>query len=89
MEKMHEAVKSKGLIFLNECGLDPGIDIMGTMKIVHEAQNVGYKVVSYESYCGGIPVAEQADNPLGYKFSWNPGAGIKASRNTAIFKKNG
>jgi saccharopine dehydrogenase-like NADP-dependent oxidoreductase len=43
---------------LNECGLDPGIDIMGTMKIVHEAEAAGYKVVSYESYCGGIPVAE-------------------------------
>ena len=89
MEKMHADVKAKGLIFLNECGLDPGIDIMGTMKIVHEAEKCGYKVVSYESYCGGIPVAEQADNPLGYKFSWNPGAGIKASRNTAIFKKDG
>jgi alpha-aminoadipic semialdehyde synthase len=38
MEKMHHDVKSKGLIFLNECGLDPGIDIMGTMKIVHEAE---------------------------------------------------
>ena len=47
------------------------------------------KVVSYESYCGGIPTAEQADNPLGYKFSWNPGASIKASKNTAIFMKDG
>lgn len=74
---------------MNECGLDPGIDILGTMKIVNEAQDAGYKVVSYESYCGGIPVADQADNPLGYKFSWNPGAGIKASRNTAIFRKDG
>lgn len=37
MEKIHDAVKAKGLIFLNECGLDPGIDIMGTMKVVHEA----------------------------------------------------
>jgi saccharopine dehydrogenase (NADP+, L-glutamate forming) len=89
MEKIHKQVKDKGLVFLNECGLDPGIDILGTMKIVHEAEAAGYKVVSYESYCGGIPVAEQADNPLGYKFSWNPGAGIKASRNTAIFQKDG
>ena len=51
-------VKSKGLVFLNECGLDPGIDIMGTMKVVHEALDNGCKIVSYESYCGGIPVAE-------------------------------
>lgn len=89
MEKIHGQVRDKGLIFLNECGLDPGIDILGTMKIVHEAEQAGYKVVSYESYCGGIPVAEQADNPLGYKFSWNPGAGIKASRNTAIYRRDG
>lgn len=45
--------------------------------------------MSYESYCGGLPVAEQADNPLGYKFSWNPGAAIKASRNQAVFRWNG
>lgn len=89
MVKMHEECKAKGLIFLNECGLDPGIDIMGTMKVVHEAKAAGFKTVSYESYCGGIPVAEQADNPLGYKFSWNPGAAIKASRNTATFMQNG
>ena len=89
MEKMHEEVRRKGLIFLNEVGLDPGIDIMSTMKVKHEAEAKGQKIVSYESYCGGLPVAEQADNPLGFKFSWNPGAAIKASKNKAIFKKGG
>lgn len=74
---------------LNECGLDPGIDIMGTMKIVDECRKRGWTVRSYESFCGGLPVAEQADNPLGYKFSWSPGAAIKASRNQAIFFKDG
>lgn len=89
MEKIHEAVKAKGLIFLNECGLDPGIDIMSTLKVKDDAEAAGYRVVSYESYCGGLPVAEQADNPIGYKFSWNPGAGIKASKNKATYKKHG
>lgn len=89
MMTLDEECKAKGLIILNECGLDPGIDILGTMKVVHEAKAAGHKIVSYESYCGGIPVAEQADNPLGYKFSWNPGASIKASKNQAIFMKNG
>ena len=82
-------VKAKGLIFLNEVGLDPGIDIMSTLKVLHEAKEHGWKIVSYESYCGGLPVAEQADNPLGYKFSWNPGAGIKASKNKATYLKDG
>lgn len=81
MMKLDAEAKQKGLTILNECGLDPGIDIMGTMKIVDEAKARGWKIVSYESFCGGLPVAEQADNPLGYKFSWNPGAAIKASRN--------
>lgn len=89
MEEMHETALKKGLIVLNEIGLDPGIDIMGTMKIVHEAAERGWKVVSYESYCGGLPVAEHATNPMGYKFSWNPGAAIKASRNEATFLRAG
>lgn len=88
MEQLNEQVKAKGLIFLNESGLDPGIDIMSTMKVVNEAKENGCKVVGYESYCGGIPVAEQADNPLGYKFSWNPGASIKAAKAKATFLKN-
>ena len=89
MQLLDKEVKEKGLIFLNESGLDPGIDIMSTIKIVDECKDNGWKIVSYESYCGGLPVAEQADNPLGYKFSWNPGAAIKASKNKAIYKKNG
>jgi len=89
MEKLHEEAKKKGLIFLNEVGLDPGIDIMSTMKVKDEAEAKGWKIVAYESYCGGLPVAEQADNPFGYKFSWNPGAAIKASKNKATYKKGG
>jgi saccharopine dehydrogenase-like NADP-dependent oxidoreductase len=89
MEALNKEAVKKNLIFLNEIGLDPGIDIMGTMKILHEAHEKGWKVVSYESYCGGLPVAEHATNPMGYKFSWNPGAAIKASRNVAIFKRDG
>lgn len=58
MEKMHEEAKRKGLVFLNEVGLDPGIDIMGTMKVKNDVEAAGGKVVSYESYCGGLPVAE-------------------------------
>ena len=89
MEALHDTAVKKGIICLNEIGLDPGIDIMGTMKILHDAQEHGWKIVSYESYCGGLPVAEHANNPMGYKFSWNPGAAIKASRNVATFKRDG
>ena len=63
---------------------------MTTMKVVDHARLKGYKITSYESYCGGLPVAEIADeNPIGYKFSWNPGAAIKTSMNTATYLENG
>ena len=58
MIKLDLEAKRKGITMLNECGLDPGFDIMGTMKVVDEAKSRGWKVVSYESYCGGLPVAE-------------------------------
>jgi len=90
LEGLNDAVKAKGLIFLNECGLDPGIDIMSTMKVVHEAKEKGHKITSYESYCGGLVAAEDAEsNPLGYKFSWNPGAALTASQNTATYRREG
>lgn len=80
---------SKDLICLKECGLDPGIDIMSTIKVRDDARKEGVKIVGYESWCGALAAAEHTDNPLGYKFSWAPGAAIKASKNTAIYKKAG
>ena len=58
LQEMNAEVTEKNLVFLNECGLDPGIDIMSTMKVVHQAERAGLKINSYESYCGGLPVAE-------------------------------
>ena len=46
-------------------------------------------MIAYESWCGGLPALESVDNPLGYKFSWNPGAGIKAAFNMATFVLDG
>lgn len=81
--------KAKGLIFLNECGLDPGIDIMSTMKVKDEVERAGGKIIKYESWCGGLPSAEDADNPLSYKFSWDPKAVFNTSKNSAKFLKDG
>jgi saccharopine dehydrogenase (NADP+, L-glutamate forming) len=58
MLKLDQAAREQGVTLLNECGLDPGIDIMGTMKIVDECRKRKWRVVSYESFCGGLPVAE-------------------------------
>lgn len=45
MKALDEECKKKNLIFLNELGLDPGIDHLATMKIVHEVEKEGGKIV--------------------------------------------
>jgi len=72
MKSFDEKAKEKGLIFLNEIGLDPGIDIMSTMKVKDEVEARGGKIVSYQSWCGGLPDGIDSTNPLMYKFSWAP-----------------
>ncbi len=65
-------VKKKGLLFLNEIGVDPGIDHMSAMKIIDRIKEAGGNITSFKSYCGGL-VAPQYDNtPWNYKFTWNP-----------------
>lgn len=89
MKSLDEEVKAKGLIFMNEVGVDPGIDIMSTMKVKDEIEEAGGKIIGYESWCGGLPDAIDADNPLAYKFSWAPQAVFKTSKNGATFLKDG
>jgi saccharopine dehydrogenase (NADP+, L-glutamate forming) len=89
MYAMDPEVKSAGLIFLNEIGLDPGIDHMSAMKIIDHIHNNGGHVEEFYSLCGALPAPEAADNPLGYKFSWSPKGVIMASRNSASYLKKG
>lgn len=73
MKALHLAAKDKGLIFLNECGLDPGIDHMSAMQMMDAIKAEGGVINSFESYCGGLVAnASDGDNPWKYKFSWNP-----------------
>ncbi len=89
MRELDAEFKKKGLISLNQCGLDPGIDIMSTMKVKDDSKALGHKIVSYTSWCGAVADVEHCDNPLGYKFSWNPGAAIKASLTPAVYMQDG
>lgn len=70
--QMHQAFLDKGLTFIGECGLDPGLDHIMTMKLVDECKQAGHKIVNYQSWCGGLISPEHADNPVLYKFSWSP-----------------
>ena len=72
MKLLHEEARSKGLIFLNECGLDPGLDHMSAMKIIDEIKGEGGIIHGFESFAGGLIAPEFDDNPWNYKLTWNP-----------------
>ena len=89
MLELNESAKSAGLLFLNEIGLDPGIDHMTAMRIIDHIHDKGGKVEEFYSLCGALPAPESNDNPLKYKFSWSPKGVILASRNSALYLKKG
>ena len=89
MTAFNQDAKAAGLIFMNELGLDPGIDHMSAMKIIHSVADQGGKVLSFRSYCGGLPAPEANTNPFGYKFSWAPRGVLTASTNSARFLWDG
>ncbi|KAK2992579.1 hypothetical protein RJ640_009189, partial [Escallonia rubra] len=89
MSKLDEAAKSAGIAIIGEMGLDPGIDHMMAMKMINQAHVRGGRIKSFTSYCGGIPSPAAANNPLAYKFSWNPAGAIRSGRNPATYRYNG
>ena len=89
MQKLDAPARQAGVMCLNEIGVDPGIDHMSAMRIIHDVEKRGGKVVSFKSYCGGLPAPEDNDNPWGYKFSWSPRAVCTAGKNAACLRENG
>jgi saccharopine dehydrogenase-like NADP-dependent oxidoreductase len=72
MKALDTQAKEKGLVFMNEIGLDPGIDHMSAMQIIDRLKNTGAKMLLFESFCGGILAPESDNNLWNYKFTWNP-----------------
>jgi saccharopine dehydrogenase-like NADP-dependent oxidoreductase len=89
MAALDGEARAAGLTFLNECGVDPGIDHMSAMRIIHDAEKRGCKVTSFRSYCGGLPAPEANTNPIGYKFSWAPRGVLVAATNPGRYLKSG
>jgi len=72
MQALDEEARKNNLIFMNEIGLDPGIDHMSAMKVIDEIRSKGGNMLLFESFCGGL-VAPECDNNLwNYKFTWAP-----------------
>ncbi len=89
MRALDGAARQAGVLFLNEIGLDPGIDHMSAMRIIDRVHAGGGQVVSFRSYCGGLPAPEANTNPFGYKFSWSPRGVLLAGRNDARYLEDG
>ncbi|MEQ9592280.1 MAG: saccharopine dehydrogenase C-terminal domain-containing protein [Cyclobacteriaceae bacterium] len=90
MQAMHEDAKNNDLLFLNESGLDPGVDHMSAMKIIDEVHDKGGVLTSFESFAGGLIAPEtDPENPWRYKFTWNPRNVVMAGQGTAKFIQEG
>lgn len=72
MQQLDAQAKENNLVFMNEIGLDPGIDHMSAMKVIHEIREQGGKIILFESFCGGLVAPESDNNLWNYKFTWNP-----------------
>lgn len=88
MKSMEKDIEKAGLLFLCEMGLDPGIDHMSAMKLIHEIQEKGGAIHSFKSHCGGLVAPENDTNPWHYKISWNPRNIVAAGKAGAKFKEN-
>jgi saccharopine dehydrogenase-like NADP-dependent oxidoreductase len=72
MLALNDQAKEKGIVIMNEMGLDPGIDHMSAMKVINQIKEKGGKVILFESFTGGLIAPESDNNLWNYKFTWNP-----------------
>jgi saccharopine dehydrogenase-like NADP-dependent oxidoreductase len=89
MQALDAAAREKGLLFLNEIGVDPGIDHMAAMRVINGVKAAGGDISSFYSYCGGLPALQNNNNPLGYKFSWSPVGVMLAAKNNGRYLRDG
>ncbi len=88
MEDLHEAAKEKNVMLMCEMGLDPGIDHMSAMEIMHKLEAKGAKLLSFKSHCGGLVAPDSDTNPWHYKISWNPRNIVNAGKAGAVYLEN-
>ena len=72
MQALNDEAKAKGLLFMNEIGVDPGIDHMSAMQVLDRIRDDGGNVILFESFTGGLIAPESDNNLWNYKFTWNP-----------------
>ena len=85
---LNDKALEKGVLLLNEIGLDPGIDHMSAKKVIDDIHNEGGKIHTFKSFCGGLVAPKYDTNPWNYKFTWNPRNVVLAGQGTAQFIRN-
>ena len=86
---LKDEVEKQGILILNELGEVPGMDHFGTQLLLEEIKKDGGRVLSLNSYGSGIPAFESNNNPMGYKFSWDPRTVFVAAQTAAAYLVNG
>lgn len=90
MQALDAAARKRGVLLMNEIGLDPGIDHMSALRAIRAARERGGRVVGFRSVCGGLPAPDnRLTNPWSYKFSWSPRGVLTAARNPARWLEDG
>ncbi len=93
MRTLHETAKARDLTFLNECGLDPGLDHLFAHQLIEEnAAEIEEllldpsRKIEFDSWCGGFPAFQ---DPFCYRFSWSPLGALTALKNSAQWLEGG
>lgn len=89
VKKLEKEIEKAGLLFMYEMGLDPGIDHMSAMKLIHSIEKKGGQISAFRSYCGGLISPESNDNPWQYKISWNARNIVTAGSSGATYREKG
>ncbi|TDI46658.1 MAG: saccharopine dehydrogenase [Acidobacteria bacterium] len=89
MRDLDAAARDAGVLLLNECGLDPGLDHMSAKRVIDAVHRDGGKIVEFESCAGGLPAPDSANNPWRYKFSWSPRGALFAGTHAARYLRDG
>ena len=89
VKALNEKAKAKGIIMLNEIGVDPGIDHMSAMQVIDRIKEQGGSILEFESNTGGLVAPKYDNNPWNYKFTWNPRNVVLAGQGNSQFLHNG
>jgi len=89
MKALHGDAASRGVVLLNEIGVDPGLDHLSSMEIIENIKDKGGQLTSFESFTGGLVAPESDNNPWNYKFTWNPRNVVLAGQGIVKFIQEG